>query len=186
MLHELSASTSTATIPATPLWRGLDYGPGIVVLAPRDGEPEVPSAWQPLEQRYQLAWCAVPDEVELLHRVEDVLETLADRNTRTHVVAHAALVDVAVRLVAEFPGTVRGIVLVGSGPEPGPTGVPVRRVAAGAADLSDAAVVREVRRALEAGDDVEPPHLRLNVPFARSGAASVLTSPYAPSTAARG
>ncbi|WP_104483060.1 hypothetical protein V5P93_005268 [Actinokineospora auranticolor] len=148
-----------------PLWRGLDHGPALVVLVPSASRPrELPAAWQPVAQRFQIAWCAVPtaDPEARLDRVEDVLETLADRNTRTQVVAHTALTAVACRVVAEFPGIVRGLVLVGSGREPGPTGVRVRRVpAADPGDLSSPALVREIHAAVERADAAAGARLRL-------------------------
>ncbi|MBM7775643.1 hypothetical protein JOD54_005847 [Actinokineospora baliensis] len=115
-----------------PLWRGLDYGPAVVVLSPSATRPaELPDAWRPLEQAYQIAWCAVPPQAGgagSLERVEDVLETLADRTTRTQVVAHTALLEVACLVVAEFPEIVRGLVLVGHDRAVAPTGVPTTRV----------------------------------------------------------
>ncbi len=148
-----TGSVATATA-AAPRWRGLDYGPAIVVLVPVwAGPAEPPAAWRTAEQHYQLAWCEVPADTEdsaALHRVEDVLETLADRGTRTQIVAHTALVEVAAALIAEFPQIVRGLVLVGSGRVTAPTGVRTRRVAG--ADLSDPEVVREVVSAVEPGE----------------------------------
>ncbi|MGQ0840120.1 MAG: hypothetical protein ACT4N7_16355, partial [Actinokineospora sp.] len=114
-----------------PRWRGLDYGPAIVVLDTAEVfDAGLPIAWQPLEQGFQIAWC-VSDGAGSLDPVEDVLETLADRRTRTQVVAHVALGAVAARLVAEFPETVRNLILVGAGPRPQPTRRPQARGARG-------------------------------------------------------
>ncbi|GLZ39526.1 hypothetical protein [Actinokineospora sp. NBRC 105648] len=151
---------SRITVTAAPLWRGLDYGPAVVVLAPSETRPaELPIAWQPLEQCYQIAWCAVPDGVESLDRVEDVLETLADRNIRTHLVAHTSLRDVAARIVAEFPDIVRSLVLVGPGRVSEPTGVRTRRVTAG--ELTSPEAVREIAAVVERG---ETANVRLSLP----------------------
>lgn len=157
-MHDSVRGTDTTAT----LWRGLDYGPAVVVLAPSVRRTaDVPPAWQPVEQRYQLAWCAMPAESPSLHRVEDVLETLADRNTRTHIVAHTQLAGVAADLVAEFPHIVRALVLVGSGRMPEPTGVRTRLVAAGSpASLADPEVVAEVLAAVETAETT-PVRLRL-------------------------
>lgn len=170
-----TAATPTATRPRPPrpLWAGLDYGPALVVLDPSPAAPrELPAAWRGLAQSYQLAWCAVPDLDSPLHAVEDVLETMADRRTRTQIVAHTDLVDVAVRAVSEFPEIVRSLVVVGAG-RPEYTGVRTRVVGGSDADLADPAVVRDVLAALE---PAAPVNVRLalsttgQVSLGRSGA----------------
>ncbi|OLR94301.1 hypothetical protein [Actinokineospora bangkokensis] len=163
-------------IPATPLWRGPDSGPAAVVLAAQDRRPhELPGAWRPLERHFQLAWCAVPSGVVgELHRIEDVLETLADRNSRAHLVADAALVDIAVRLAAEFPGTVAGLVLVGPGTGTADVEVdaalPVHRLPA--TGVADAAAARQVQVLLDGADRRRP--AAVVVPAARVGGSAWL------------
>ncbi|WP_026423863.1 hypothetical protein [Actinokineospora inagensis] len=163
----MARGTRLTVVPTAqaPLWRGLDYGPAVVVLSPAAARPaDLPVAWQPLEQLYQVAWCAIPpgaDGAGSLDRVEDVLETLADRRTRTQVVAHTALTDVACRIAAEFPDIVRGLVLVGPGRTPEPTGVPTRRVtlaktAVGPGALARPDVVDDITAALAAADHRAP------------------------------
>ncbi|MDQ3404983.1 MAG: hypothetical protein M3548_16610 [Actinomycetota bacterium] len=148
-----------------PLWRGLDYGPALVVLDAATSAPsELPAAWQPFEQRFQIAWCAVPDGDDSLHPIEDVLETLADRNVRTQVIAHGARADVAAVVVAEFPEIVRGLILVGADTTAAPTGVRTRIVAGDRSpDLTDPTTMREVLAAVEAGDVAS---VRLSLPTA--------------------
>ncbi|WP_018681144.1 hypothetical protein [Actinokineospora enzanensis] len=166
---DFPVASGGAAVPA-PLWCGLDYGPAVVVLSPSARRPtELPIAWQPLEQRFQIAWCAVPRDARSLHRVEDVLETLADRNVRTHFVAHSALAEVACRMVAEFPGIARGLVLVGSGELPEPTGIPSRvlTIADSAGDETDLVhpyVVAEVSAALERVTTAPAARVRLRLP----------------------
>ncbi|GAA2979213.1 hypothetical protein GCM10010483_24200 [Actinokineospora diospyrosa] len=163
-----------------PLWRGLDYGPAVVVLSPSATRPtELPEAWRPLEQSYQIAWCAVPPQAGgagSLERVEDVLETLADRATRTQVVAHTALTEVACQVVAEFPEIVRGLVLVGHSRAVEPTGVPTTRIAVlgepvGPGSLARPDVVAEVAEALAARER----HLRPSRPLAARPLSVVVT-----------
>ncbi|WP_156758167.1 hypothetical protein [Actinokineospora pegani] len=171
-MQEHATRTTTPTTPATPLWRGLEYGPAAVVLVPRPvrGLSDLPESWQSLAQRFQVAWCVVPDGVESLHRVEDVVETLADRNSHTQVVAHASLADVAARVVAEFGETVQGLILVGAGELPEPGGVRVRRVVdVEEPDLADEFVVAAIERALRTG--VRAGRVSVGLPAARlSGA----------------
>ncbi|GAA3047512.1 hypothetical protein [Actinokineospora globicatena] len=152
---------ATLSSARAPLWRGLDYGPAVVVLSPSATRPrELPDAWRPLEQLYQVAWCAVPPQAGgagSLDRLEDVLETLADRATRTQVVAHTALTEVACQVVAEFPEIVRGLVLVGQGRVRELTGVPTTVVPVlgdpvGPGVLARLDVVADVAEALAVGE----------------------------------
>ncbi|WP_436500569.1 hypothetical protein [Actinokineospora sp. HUAS TT18] len=132
-----------------PLWCGLDYGPALVVLDAADSTPtDLPAGWTPLAERYQIAWCAVANG-ESLNVIEDVLESLADRYTRTHLIAHTAVADTVARVVAEFPDVVRTVVMVGPGWAPNAAGV--RTVRVGGHALSDTTVVREVAAAVEGG-----------------------------------
>ncbi|MDQ3577627.1 MAG: hypothetical protein M3443_08505 [Actinomycetota bacterium] len=148
-----------------PLWRGLDYGPALVVLDAATFAPtDLPTAWQTVEQRFQIAWCAVPAGDDSLHPIEDVLETLADRNVRTQVIAHGARADVAALVVAEFPEIVRGLILVGADTTTASTGVRTRIVAGNRSpDLTDPITMGEVLAAVEA-DDVAS--VRLSLPTA--------------------
>jgi hypothetical protein len=132
-----------------PLWEGLDYGPALVVLDVADSAPaELPLSWRRLAQRFQIAWCTVTGGDSALERIEDVLETLDDGKTRTHVIARASVGDAAARVVAEFPQTVRTVVMVGAGRMPESTGV--RTVRVGGSDLNDPDVVRELESAVDA------------------------------------
>lgn len=130
-----------------PLWRGLDYGPALVVLDAADSAPaELPASWRPLAQRFQIAWCAVPSGEEALRAIEDVVESLAERFAHTHVVARTSVGDAAARVVAEFPD-VRTVMLVGSGRMPEQTGV--RTVRLGGSDLGERSVVRDVESVVD-------------------------------------
>ncbi|MCE7007017.1 hypothetical protein LWC34_29925 [Kibdelosporangium philippinense] len=104
------------------VWAGLDQGPALVVIDPA-GEAthaEVPATWRPLAERFQIAWCRVPATGESLRDVEDVLETLAQDQTRADLVVSGLVSDGALALAALFDATVRSVLLVNPGPvEPG-------------------------------------------------------------------
>ncbi|CRK58310.1 hypothetical protein [Alloactinosynnema sp. L-07] len=130
-----------------PLWRGLDYGPALVVIDDSDTAPaDLPAGWEPLAQRYQIAWCSVAHG-QCLNAVEDVLESLADRFTRTHLIARTVDAGTVARVVDEFPDVVRTVVMVGPGWAPKANGVRTVRVAG--TNLTDSAVVGSVVAAVE-------------------------------------
>ncbi|GAA4417610.1 hypothetical protein GCM10023148_15670 [Actinokineospora soli] len=130
-------------LPPRPLWCGLEYGPALVVLDAADARPHaLPPAWAPLTDSFQIAWCATPGPDAGREAVEDVLETLADRRLRTHVVADAGLAGFAVEALAEFGHIARTLVVVGPGETPPAPGLRVLRVPG--SGLSSPAVVASV------------------------------------------
>ncbi|GGS36946.1 hypothetical protein GCM10010171_34750 [Actinokineospora fastidiosa] len=130
-------------LPPRPLWRGLEYGPALVVLDAAGSRPDdIPAAWVPLTDSFQIAWCATPGPETGPEAVEDVLETLADRRVRTHIVADAELAEFAAGVLAEFSHIVRTLVVVGGGDLPATTGVHTARVPG--RDLSSPQVVASV------------------------------------------
>ena len=119
-------------LPPRPLWCGLEYGPALVVVAPAETRPrELPAAWTPLADSFQIAWCATPGPDTGPDTVEDVLETLADRRVRTHFVVDAALAGFAAGALGDYAHLVRQLVVVGPEDPPEIPGVRVRRVRAG-------------------------------------------------------
>ncbi|MCE7007027.1 hypothetical protein LWC34_29975 [Kibdelosporangium philippinense] len=104
------------------VWTGLDHGPALVVVDPVDAakHAEVPATWRPLAERFQIAWCRVPAGGGSLRDVEDVLETLAQDQTRADMVASGMVCKGAIALAALFDATVRSVLLVDPGPvDPG-------------------------------------------------------------------
>ncbi|MFC7616624.1 hypothetical protein ACFQV2_27345 [Actinokineospora soli] len=108
---------------------------------PTPGRTRSP-AWAPLTDSFQIAWCATPGPDAGREAVEDVLETLADRRVRTHVVADAGLAGFAVEALAEFGHIARTLVVVGPGETPPAPGLRVLRVPG--SGLSSPAVVASV------------------------------------------
>lgn len=119
-------------VPPRPLWCGLEYGPALVVLAPGETRPhDLPAAWAPLADSFQIAWCATPGPDTGPEAVEDVLETLADRRVRTHVVVDADLADFAADALTDYANVVRELVVVGGAAPPAVAGLRVRQVPSG-------------------------------------------------------
>lgn len=106
--------------PSSPavVWAGRDYGPALVVVDPSGAAKpgELPATWRSLAEEHQIAWCRVPAGDPLPTDVEDVLETLAQQQTRVDLVAAGLVCDAAVRLGAEFAASVRSVLLVDPGP----------------------------------------------------------------------
>ncbi|MGW5050259.1 hypothetical protein [Actinokineospora sp. NPDC004072] len=120
------------------------------MLDPGGSRPrDLPAAWAPLTDQFQIAWCATPGPDSGPEAVEDVLETLADRRVRTHIVADARLAGFAAGVLAEFAHIVRTLVVVGAAAPPATTGV--RTACVGGRDLASpqvvAAVLAELGRA---------------------------------------
>ncbi|SMD27639.1 hypothetical protein [Kibdelosporangium aridum] len=100
------------------VWAGLDEGPALVVVDPAGAatRAELPTAWRPLAERFQIAWCRVPVGGGSLRDVEDVLETLAQDHTRADLVVSGLVSEGAMALAALFGATVRSVLLVDPAP----------------------------------------------------------------------
>ena len=125
----MEAALLRTNLPPRPLWCGLEYGPALVVVAPGDTQPrDLPPAWAPLVDSFQIAWCATPGPDAGREAIEDVLESLADRRVRTQVVADAGLAGFAADALVEFRHIVRALVVVGQGELTTPANVRTLRV----------------------------------------------------------
>jgi pimeloyl-ACP methyl ester carboxylesterase len=101
------------------VWAGPELGPALVVVDPSGAarHDDVPATWHELAADHQIAWCRVPASRDSTEDVEDVLETMADRQARVDVVAAGTACAAAVVLAGRFEGVVRSVLLVD--PPPG-------------------------------------------------------------------
>jgi hypothetical protein len=96
------------------VWAGLDEGPALVVIDPMGAarHDTVPASWKFLVEHFQVAWCRVPASQRSLEDVEDVLETLAERNTPVNLVASGQSCASAIAIGEQFKETVSAVLLV--------------------------------------------------------------------------
>jgi pimeloyl-ACP methyl ester carboxylesterase len=108
------------------VWAGPELGPALVVIDPTGAarHDDLPATWHELAASHQIAWCRVPASRNSTEDVEDVLETMAERQTRVDVVAAGTACGTAVALAGRFGGVVRSVLLV----DP-PPGTPVPAIA---------------------------------------------------------
>jgi pimeloyl-ACP methyl ester carboxylesterase len=116
------------------VWVGRDEGPALVVVDPSGAARHegLPASWKQLADHFQVAWCRVPASKRSLEDVEDVLETLDERQAPTTLVASGGACEAAMVIAAMFSDIVSAVLLVD--PPPGVaeaeiTGVEVRVVA---------------------------------------------------------
>lgn len=97
------------------VWAGPETGPALVVLDPAGAakHADLPATWHRLAGSHQIAWCRLPASRRSLEDVEDVLETLADRQApRVGLVATGEACADAVAVADRFPDLVDLVLLV--------------------------------------------------------------------------
>ena len=97
------------------VWTGPDLGPALVVIDPMGTakHAELPATWHKLAETHQIAWCRLPASRRSLEDIEDVLESLAERQPpRVTVVASGDACAAAVALAGQFDDLVRQVLLV--------------------------------------------------------------------------
>jgi hypothetical protein len=99
---------------APVVWAGQDEGPALVVVDPSGAakHDELPATWDRLAQHFQVAWCRVPASEHSLEEVEDVLETLAERQTPANIVASGEACPAAIAIAHQFADLVSSVLLV--------------------------------------------------------------------------
>ncbi len=151
------------------VWSGREDGPALVVIDPSGAarHEELPPTWDRLSDHFQVAWCRLPASKRSLEDVEDVLETLAERNAPTILVASGEACAAAIAIAPQFGDTVSAVLLVDPPAEDGTT-----RLGDGLEDIE----VHVVARSHDgASDRVEAP-LPLGHPEVVSGLTSTLAT----------
>ncbi len=128
------------------VWAGREDGPALVVVDPSGAarHDDLPATWHQLADHFQVAWCRVPASKRSLEDIEDVLETLDERQAAVNLVASGQSCEVAMAIAAQFSEIVSAVLLVDPPAEVATasiTGVEVRVVALshdGASDRVDA------------------------------------------------
>jgi pimeloyl-ACP methyl ester carboxylesterase len=96
------------------VWSGREDGPALVVIDPTGAarHEELPATWDRIADHFQIAWCRLPASKRMLEDVEDVLETLAERNAPTTVVASGTACTTALAIAPQFSDLVNAVLLV--------------------------------------------------------------------------
>jgi len=96
------------------VWAGLEHGPALVVIDPAGAakHEDLPATWHQLAEHFQVAWCRTPASSHGLEDVEDVLETLTERNAATTLVASGVACTAAVAIARQFADLVTAVLLV--------------------------------------------------------------------------
>lgn len=99
---------------APVVWAGRDEGPALVVVDPSGAakHDELPATWDRLAEHFQVAWCRVPASEHSLEEVEDVLESLAVRQSPANIVASGAVCPAAMAIARQFSDLVTAVLLV--------------------------------------------------------------------------
>jgi hypothetical protein len=96
---------------AAVVWAGLESGPALVIVDPAGAaKHEVPPTWRPLAAHFQVAWCRTP--ASSLDELEDVLESLSERQVSTTLVASGEACRAAIAMAGQFADTVSSVLLV--------------------------------------------------------------------------
>jgi pimeloyl-ACP methyl ester carboxylesterase len=132
------------------VWAGRENGPALVVIDPLGRG--LPPTWNQLAEHFQIAWCRPPASERSLEDIEDVLESLTERQAPVNIVASGEACPAAIAIARQFADVVAAVLLVDPvGDDPSPlagTDVELMVVATGAMPLEDAAVVESVVSAL--------------------------------------
>ncbi len=96
------------------VWAGREDGPALVVVDPAGAarHDELPATWDQLADHFQVAWCRVPASKRSLEDLEDVLETLAERQASANLVASGPACEPALALARQFSDIVTSVLLV--------------------------------------------------------------------------
>lgn len=96
------------------VWTGRDEGPALVVIDPAGAarHDELPPTWDRLAEHFQIAWCRVPASKRSLEDIEDVLETLAERQSAVNLVASGETCEAAIAIATQFNDAVHSVLLV--------------------------------------------------------------------------
>lgn len=133
------------------VWAGREDGPALVVVDPAGTarHDELPPTWDQLAAHFQVAWCRVPASRQSIEDLEDVFETLADRQSSANLVASGEACESALALAREYHDIVTSVLLVD--PPDGEEELP-------GGDIEGDVEVRVVARSRPGPDDrVEPP-----------------------------
>jgi pimeloyl-ACP methyl ester carboxylesterase len=147
------------------VWAGKEDGPALVVVDPTGAaKHDLPPTWHKLAEHFQVAWCRIPASDRSLEDLEDVLETLSERQVSANLVASGEACPAAIAIAHQFADIVSSVLLVD--PQDDDT-----------ATLSDTDIeVRVVARSHGGPTDrVEPP-LPLGHPEVVEGVATALAS----------
>ncbi len=96
------------------VWAGREDGPALVVVDPAGTarHDELPPTWDRLAAHFQVAWCRVPASKQSIEDLEDVFETLADRQSAANLVASGEACEAALALAREYRDIVTSVLLV--------------------------------------------------------------------------
>ncbi|OLF13399.1 hypothetical protein [Actinophytocola xanthii] len=97
------------------VWTGPEVGPALVVIDPSGAarHAELPPTWRQLTQDHQVAWCRVPASRRSVEDIEDVLESLAERQAPSvTMVAAGEACSTAIEVARQFESLVTQILLV--------------------------------------------------------------------------
>jgi pimeloyl-ACP methyl ester carboxylesterase len=96
------------------VWAGRDEGPALVVVDPAGAarHNELPASWDTLAEHFQIAWCRIPASKQSLEDVEDVLETLSERQSSANIVASGQSCTSAIAIAMQFSDIVNAVLLV--------------------------------------------------------------------------
>jgi pimeloyl-ACP methyl ester carboxylesterase len=99
---------------APVVWAGQEDGPALVVLDPAGTakHEELPPTWHELTEHFQIAWCRIPASERSLETIEDVLETLTERQSAANLVASGDACAVALAVAKQFADVVSSVLLV--------------------------------------------------------------------------
>ncbi|MFL6124559.1 hypothetical protein [Actinophytocola sp.] len=104
------------------VWAGQDDGPALVVVDPAGtAKHEIPPTWNKLADHFQLAWCRTPAGHNSLEEIEDVLETLTERQAPASLVASGEACPTAIAIARQFADIVSSVLLVDPAEEDGAT-----------------------------------------------------------------
>lgn len=147
------------------VWAGSETGPALVVLDPAGAarHEDLPATWHPIAARFQVAWCRLPASRDSVEDVEDVLETLAERQSPTNLVASGQACQAALAIAAQFADLVQTVLLIDPPPGAGPA-------------VPDSVEVRVVASSHAGTTDRVPPPLPLGHPEVVAGIVAALAT----------
>lgn len=151
-MRDLAAEPQRSDGPPV-VWEGPQDTWAVLVLDPSGAakHDELPATWRSLAEHVQVAWCRTPaagttGELDDLGDADEVLGTLAARDTVVDMVASGPIAEPAMRLAGRHAGHVRSLLLV----DPGAVSDEVSADRAEGADLAWSRRMSERRRELDA------------------------------------